>query len=324
MDHENGCLVVNYWNYLGQLQRLMDSVAPLQEEIRRMQRLHEQLQPDRAVREAIAELQRRDDLLQKTFTPVLTRDLLSSVTTSQAAFEAAASLMPSQALLKAAIQPIPDLRSFGFDVSQVLQTFERLNAGINGATFLAELDLVDDADDATGEDELVEEAEAKLVELASPETLEALRSVQFEPLRLVDRALRRPEAMLEMDPRAFETFVASLVEQLDFEDVVLTPRANDQGRDILATKRLHGLSILFAFECKRLSPERPVGVAIARALLGTVVHGQTRANKGVLVTTSRFTKGARSFILTEPILDGADFNGIVRWLREYGAKKKAT
>jgi len=318
---------VNYWNYFRQLQRLMDSMSPMQEEIRRMQSFHEQLQPGRALQDALAELKKRDELMRETFAPtILTRDLLASVTTTQAALEAAALLMPSQALLKAAIQPIPDIRLFGFDVRNVTQIMDRLNASLNGAAFLAELDLgeSDEADDAYREEHLVGEVEARLVELASPEVVEALRSVQYEPLLLVDRALRHPEAMLEMDPRAFEAFVASLVEQLGFEDVVLTPRAKDQGRDVLATKKVHGFSILFAFECKRFSPDRPVGVAIARALLGTVVHVHTRANKGVLVTTSRFTEGARSFILTEPTLEGADFNDIVRWLREYGAMKKAT
>ena len=235
-------------------------------------------------------------------------------------------MMSSKALFQAAIQPIPELRSFGFDVRTAMPTLGRLNASIDAAAFLAELDLGDSdgEDDADREEHLVGEIEARLVELASPEAVEALRSVKFEPLLLVDRALRRPETMLEMDPRAFELFVASLVEQLGFENVKLTPAAKDQGRDVLAIKKVHGLSILFAFECKRFSPDRPVGVAIARALLGTVVHGSTRANKGVLVTTSRFTKGAQSFILTEPTLEGTDFNGIVEWLREYGAKKKAT
>ena len=317
---------MNYWDYFRQLQRLMDSMSPMQEEIRRLQSFHEQLQPHSALQDALAEIKRRDELMRATFEPVLTRDLLANVTATQTALEAAASLMPSQALLKAAIQPIPDIRLFGFDVSNMTQVMDRLNASLSGAAFLAELDLgeSDEAGDTDREDHLVDEVEARLVELASPEVVEALRSVQYEPLLLVDRALRRPEAMLEMDPRAFETFVASLVEQLGFEDVVLTPRAKDQGRDVLATKRVHGLSILFAFECKRFSPDRPVGVAIARALLGTVVHGQTRANKGVLVTTSRFTKGARSFIVTEPTLEGADFNDIVNWLRECGAIKKAT
>ena len=83
---------------------------------------------------------------------------------------------------------------------------------------------------------------------------------------------------------------------------------------------MHGISILCAFECKRYAPDRPVGPEIARALLGTILHGSTRATKGVLVTTSRFTPATRTFILTEPSLDGKDFDGIVGWLQEYGGK----
>lgn len=82
-------------------------------------------------------------------------------------------------------------------------------------------------------------------------------------------------------------------------------------------KRVHGISIACAFECKRYAPKRAVGPEIARALLGTISHGETRAAKGILVTTSTFSPAARKFILTEPSLDGRDFDGIVEWLREY-------
>ena len=102
----------------------------------------------------------------------------------------------------------------------------------------------------------------------------------------------------------------------------MTPRSGDKGRDVLATKRVHGISILFAFECKRFAPSRAVGVGVARALLGVVTHGDTRANVGVLVTTSRFTKGARRFILTEPSLDSRDFEGVANWLHEYADSQK--
>lgn len=57
---------------------------------------------------------------------------------------------------------------------------------------------------------------------------------------------------------------------------------------------------------------------IARALLGTIRHADTGATKGVLITTSYFTPSARTFILTEPALDGTDYDGLVEWLREYG------
>jgi hypothetical protein len=197
-----------------------------------------------------------------------------------------------------------------------------LTAGINSATFLGELDLgqVDEGSESVPVSP--EQVEERLLTLATPDAVAALRAVEFAPIVALDHALRQPEAMLAMDPRAFEAFVATLIDRLGFDDVVLTPRVGDEGRDVLATKRVHGLSILFAFECKRFSPGNPVGVAIARALLGTIVHGRTRANKGVLVTTSRFTRGARAFILTEPALDGRDYDGLVDWLR--AAKSKGT
>jgi restriction system protein len=141
-------------------------------------------------------------------------------------------------------------------------------------------------------------------------------------LTILDRVLRHPEALRTLTARDFEGFVAALVEQLGFEDVVLTPRSGDMGRDVLATKRIHGISILCAFECKRYAPDRPVGPEIARALLGTIMHGPTRAAKGILVTTSSFTPAARTFIFTEPGLDGRDFDGIVEWLQEYASHRQ--
>ena len=189
---------------------------------------------------------------------------------------------------------------------------------IGAADFVADVDFPDD--DAPGQ-EPEEEARARLVELIPAEILEKLERVEFAPLTLLERARREPEVMRALSSRDFEGFIAALVDQLGFEDVTLTPRSGDEGRDVLATKTLHGLTILFAFECKRWAPGRGVGPDVARALLGTIVHDDTRAVKGVLVTTSYFTKGARKFILTEPSLDSRDFDGVVDWLREYGLKR---
>lgn len=44
------------------------------------------------------------------------------------------------------------------------------------------------------------------------------------------------------------------------------------------------------FECKRYSPDRSVGVEIVRELYA--VMEMERVNKGVIVTTSHFTRGA--------------------------------
>jgi hypothetical protein len=223
-------------------------------------------------------------------------------------------------LLTASVQPLWDASRASTELFLASDLVSRLNASINSATFIGELEL-GGLEDEDGEEPITpERVEANLVALASPETVAALRAVEFAPIIALDRVLRQPELMLSMDPRSFEAFVATLVDRLGFDDVTLTPRAGDQGRDVLATKHVHGIAILFAFECKRYSADRPVGVAVARALLGTIVHGSTRANKGVLVTTSRLTKGARSFILTEPALEGKDFDGLVGWLNELKTK----
>ncbi len=112
----------------------------MEEEIRRMQRFHDQLQPGRAVQDALVELKRREVLIHETYaSTILARDVLKSISTTQAALETAASLMSSKALFQAAIQPIPELRSFGFDVRTVMPTMldRPENASIDAAAFLA-------------------------------------------------------------------------------------------------------------------------------------------------------------------------------------------
>lgn len=227
-------------------------------------------------------------------------------------------LLKTQETMAASMRPFLDLAGIdALGTSQALAFNEGISEAIKQATFLAELTL---EADALGDDEAstAQEAEEQLVEIVPADALEKLRRVEFLPLVELDRIVRDPELMRRFSGRKFEEFVAMLIEELGFEDVVLTPRSGDQGRDVLAVKKVHGIKILFAFECKRYS--EPVGPEIARALLGTIVHGATRANKGVLVTTSRFTPATRKFILTEPSLDGRDYDGLLEWLHEYASK----
>ena len=147
-----------------------------------------------------------------------------------------------------------------------------------------------------------------------------LELVQFLPLRLLDAISSNPELMRGLDPRDFERLIADLLNAHEFQNIVLTPRSGDKGRDVLATKYIAGIPILFSFECKRYSNK--VGVEVMRGLLGSVAHNESKANIGVLATTSRFTKGARDFILTEPLVDGKDFDDLVSWLNKYISLRK--
>jgi HJR/Mrr/RecB family endonuclease len=140
--------------------------------------------------------------------------------------------------------------------------------------------------------------------------------VEFVPFSLLSQVVARPKTLFDLTSRTFEQFVAELVSRLGIDDVLLTPERADGGRDVIGTKRVLGIPLIFAFECKRYAPGNPVSVETARALLGTITHGDYRADRGVLVTTSRFTDPARKFIVTSPLLESRDFNGIVEWLKE--------
>src|SRR4028119_2002012 len=220
--------------------------------------------------------------------------------------------------MAASLQPLPDLHDLMR--AEVMQSsFGRLSDAVSKAIFIAEVDFGDSPEDGDEADE-IQLAEEKMVVLASPETISHLRSVEFVPLTLLDKIVRDPDAMRMLGAREFEQFVATLIGKLGFESIVLTPSSGDGGRDILATKRVNGIPIMFAFECKKYAPDRPVGPEIVRALLGTIRHPATPATMGVVVTTSTFSPAARKFIVTESALDGKDFDGVVDWLKEYGSR----
>lgn len=107
---------------------------------------------------------------------------------------------------------------------------------------------------------------------------------------LLRRAQKNPELMYELTPRRFEELTATLFESLGFE-VELTPASKDGGKDLYIARSDVLGRCLYYVECKRYAPNRPVGVDLVNALTGVVERG--RATMGLLVTTSRFTSGAR-------------------------------
>jgi hypothetical protein len=138
------------------------------------------------------------------------------------------------------------------------------------------------------------------------------------PLSVFSQIVKQdPEAMRNITPRQFEEFVARLLEGIGFQDIVLTPQSRDGGRDIIASKVLHDIPLTFFFECKKYAEGNKVQLNTIRALLGVVTHEATKANVGVLVTTSSFTRGSWNLIASDTRLDGKDYQGVLRWVDEY-------
>jgi restriction endonuclease Mrr len=167
--------------------------------------------------------------------------------------------------------------------------------------------------------EEIEEFDANVHNLGKEEK-SALISVDGLPLRLIAKIMRSPNEVKNLTPRQFEEFVAEILAQLGFTNVILTPRSRDGGKDVIASNKINGIPLSFYFECKKYADDNKIQLETLRALLGTLAHDARQVNKGVLVTTSTFTKGSNDFILSEARLDGKDYDGILGWIDELNKK----
>jgi restriction endonuclease Mrr len=140
--------------------------------------------------------------------------------------------------------------------------------------------------------------------------------VEQLPTKALKAIADDPRHLHSLSSREFEVFMAQIAELLGMHDIILTPPKKDGGRDVIATQEINGIPSILYFECKKFAAEKKVGVGLVRSLLGVVAHEQTRVNKGVLVTTSSFTKGAKDLIVSDVRLGGKDYQGIIGWISE--------
>jgi restriction system protein len=130
--------------------------------------------------------------------------------------------------------------------------------------------------------------------------------------RLIRDVKIKPQELFALDSRQFEELVAEIWRSLGYE-TELTARTKDGGRDIVAVRKSEA-SIRFLIECKRYNPSNKVGVELVRALYGVKMH--EKATKGILATTSTFTRGAKGFFNDHMWeLEPRDFNGVVDWVK---------
>jgi restriction system protein len=104
------------------------------------------------------------------------------------------------------------------------------------------------------------------------------------------------DLMLGMSPAAFERLAQRLLRESGFVQVEVTGRSGDGGIDGNGILRLGLLSFHVSFQCKRW--QASVGPAVIREFRGAMMG---RADKGLIITTSSFTKDA----LREAAREGA-------------------
>jgi hypothetical protein len=130
---------------------------------------------------------------------------------------------------------------------------------------------------------------------------------------IIRRLSLDPTLMLKLPARKFEELVAEFLNR-DGLEVYVTPESRDGGRDILAFAQTPIGRHLYLVECKRYSPDRPVGISIVQRLYGVVTH--EKATAGLIVTTSRFSATALAFAETNRHQIGLkDYNDLKNWLK---------
>jgi restriction system protein len=114
------------------------------------------------------------------------------------------------------------------------------------------------------------------------------------PFEAILSELERDSAFLfkfTKAPRRFEEFIAAIYDKNGFE-VTLTPRSNDGGRDVIATKSGF-CSIRILEQTKAYSSHNLVTHDDVRAMLG-VLELDRNASKAIITTTSDFQPGVLS------------------------------
>ncbi len=142
----------------------------------------------------------------------------------------------------------------------------------------------------------------------------------FEIIELLSRD---PSLAYQIKARKWEEIIAGAYQRAGFDEVTLTPRSGDLGRDVIAVKRGLG-TVRIIDQVKAYGPNRLVTAHDVRALLG-VLQGD-KASKGFLTTTSDFAPKLRDDILLKPFMPAQIelINGKMLLARlEELAKKKA-
>jgi restriction system protein len=144
-----------------------------------------------------------------------------------------------------------------------------------------------------------------------------IEAVSLPWFAIIEEVLKNPAAALQIDPRKWEEIVAGAYVEAGFDEVTLTPRSGDHGRDVIAIKKAHGI-VRVIDQVKAYAPGNLVPANDVRALMG-VLHLDP-ASKGFVSTTSDFAPGIATDPLIAPLipsrLDLINWEKLRAWLEK--------
>jgi restriction system protein len=129
----------------------------------------------------------------------------------------------------------------------------------------------------------------------------------------------------QLPPEKWEEIIAGAFKRARYDEVVLTPRSKDHGRDVIAIKRGAGcvkiIGSVKAYKFGNLVPYDAV-----RSLIG-VLQGEQDASKGIISTTSDFPPLIDKDPFIAPFmptrLELMNYIQLQRWLAELAKQPKS-
>jgi restriction system protein len=150
-----------------------------------------------------------------------------------------------------------------------------------------------------------------------------IQAVAIPWFDIIELLRNDPNLAFQIPAHRWEEIIAGAYHKSGFEQVTLTPRSGDHGRDVIAIKKGLG-SIRVIDQVKAYKPGHLVTANDARALVG-VLHGDG-ASKAFLTTTSDFAPRLRTDPLIIPFipsrLELVDGKMLLARLEEIAAKRR--
>ena len=153
-----------------------------------------------------------------------------------------------------------------------------------------------------------------------------VESVGVPWFRIMEMINKDPNSIYQIDPFKWEEIIAGAYELAGFDEVILTPRSGDKGRDVIAS--INGVgSIRIVDQVKAYSPDHLVPANDVRALAG-VISMEQNVSKGIVTTTSEFAPKIREDELIKKLmpyrLELRPKDELLPWLQNIAKNAKPT
>jgi len=169
-------------------------------------------------------------------------------------------------------KPCPACRSTKREISGRIELIASYQAQISGTVTLASdaasiiLKSVIESGDRTSEGRIIQ-------------------AVTLPWLKIIEMINHDPDAVYQIDPWKWEEIIAGGYTQAGFDEVILTPRSGDLGRDVIAEKR-GTCTVRVIDQVKAYKSDHLVTANDVRALAGVLLLED--AAKGYVTTTADF------------------------------------